>query len=139
VTTSTRSALYKAPHDYCSLGTDGQHRINRFGIGYGGRGFYGNTHYGTEAEAVAAFEAELRQTRESYAKGGPVGGCGKWVEEETPADGSLLRSVRFTGLLKSGKRSKLYHVVQLYRIELSPAQEQEIRDYYSRHGCKLAN
>lgn len=105
-------------------------RINRFGIGYGQHGYWGNKHFDTIEAAEAAFEAYLVETREIYSRTAR-GQTGRFVEESLPAAGHGLRGVRVVPLLKSGKRGKTVHTVILYRIDVTAEREAAIRDALS--------
>jgi hypothetical protein len=95
-------------------------RVNRFGIGFGQRGYAGNKHYPTIETAEAAFEAMIVDLRRVYGTPGR-NWTGKFIEEEMEINPgtTLLRRVRFVPLLKSGKQGKTIHTIYLYPIEVS--------------------
>jgi hypothetical protein len=94
---------------------------NRWGIGFGQRGYAGNEHFSTREAVEAAFEAMLVDLRNVY--GTPARNwTGRYVEEELSiAEGvDLVRRVRFVPLLKSGKRGKAIHTLYIYPIRVTP-------------------
>lgn len=102
--------------------------VNRFGIGFGQKGFWGNQHFGTEAAATAEYERRLAELRAIYGTGNGRDWTGKFVEEEIPVvNDVLIRGVRFVPLKKNGKRGLRVHTVHLYRIEVSDERLAEIR------------
>jgi hypothetical protein len=95
-------------------------RVNRFGIGYGQKGFWGNQHFATEADARKAYEAKLADLRTVYGKPGR-NWTGRFIEESIPGtDASgphhLIEGKRFVPLKKDGKRGKTIHTVHLYAM-----------------------
>jgi hypothetical protein len=98
-------------------------RLNRYGIGFGQRGYAGNVHYATLAEAEAAFEERLADLRKVY--GTPARNwTGRYLEEALPiAPGvRLFRRVRFIPLRKNGKHGAAIHMVYLYPIDEKPGE-----------------
>src|SRR4051794_36776952 len=94
-------------------------RVNRYGIGFGQRGYWGNEHFPSLGLAEAAFEVHLIDLRRVYGTPGH-NWTGQFIEEEValPPKVLTLRSVRFIPLRKDGKRGKTIHTVQLYRIDV---------------------
>jgi len=108
------TVLLKSWQDYCSLGASGQLEINRWGIAFGQKGYASNQHFVTESQAVEAFEKMLTEVRATYARGFKA--VVEDVTEFASNPAGTVKMVKFTGILKSGKPSKLVHTVAIYRI-----------------------
>lgn len=99
--------------------------INRFGIGFGQRGYWGNKHFHTLEAAEAEFQKHVEGCHEPYTKG-----FAKHVVEDVDlsrAAPSLLKAIRFVNITKAGKRGKIVHTLQLCRIEYRT--DDEIQKY----------
>lgn len=99
--------------------------INRFGIGFGQKGYWGNKHFHTLEAAEAEFRKHAEGCHESYAKG-----FAKYAVEDVDmsrAAPSLLKAIRFVNITKAGKRGKIVHTLHLYRIDYR--KDEEITKY----------
>jgi hypothetical protein len=101
-------------------------RANRFGIGFGQKGFWGNVHFPDRESAESAFESRLANLRAIYGKPGH-NWTGRYVEELV-AGALAIREVRFIPLKKNGKPGVTVHTVRLYRIEVSESLRAELSD-----------
>lgn len=129
MTTSTRT--YLSPFDAALMtGFDksGAQRINRFGVGFGGQGYWGNEHFPTEEQAREAFDKRLADLRKIYGTPGRLQWTGQYREETNPIAGTLIAAIRFVPLKKNGKPGVRIQTVHLYRIEVTPEREQQIRE-----------
>jgi hypothetical protein len=98
-------------------------RVKRYGIGYGQGCFWGNVHFADMESLSVALDAMLADIRTAYGTAGRRQ-TGRFIEENTtefPAGCGLIRKIRFIPLLKSGKRGKTIHTIQVYSIEVTEA------------------
>jgi hypothetical protein len=80
------------------------------GIGFGGKGFWGNEHFSTLDLAEAAYEVRLAEMRKLYAAH-----C-RFIEEPIGPVGDTLRGISFVPFNKDGRRGKRIQTVCLYVI-----------------------
>ena len=106
---------------------DGVAVANRFGMSSSQRGYCYNKHFPTEQAARSAFEAALVDLRSVY--GSPARNwTGRYLEDELtiPEAAISIRAVRFTPILKNGRKGKTVHTVSLYPIRVTPERIEQL-------------